>query len=417
MIIEKIIGREIYDSRGYPTIECEIILEDGTYVLGSAPSGLSKGVGEAYELRDGGTRLMGLGVNDAVEKLEHIIAPELIGKVPDLVSMDVAMLELDGTDHKSNLGANTMIATSIAVLKAQAAVQGLELYEMIARLCGYESISLPVPMFNMINGGRHADNSLQIQEFLVIPTQTSSFRAAMEAAVVLYNDLKNLLKKNGKNIAVGDEGGFASDFKDEKEALDYLMQAIEMSKQKVSGGFVLGLDVAASQFYNVETNVYNWHKKAKSSEDMIEIYRDLIKSYPLYSIEDGLADRDWLGWQGLTEQLSENIQIIGDDIFVTDAQKIWQGIEQGVGTAAIIKPNQVGTLTEALQAIKLCKEYEMGVIVSHRSGETNDDFIAELAVGANAGHIKAGACCRGERIAKYNQLLRIEDDLVLAMLG
>lgn len=416
MKIARLIGREIYDSRGMPTIECDLMLEDGTYVSASVPSGASRSESEAYELRDGGNRLMGKGVNKAVEKLEHVIAPMLIGKEPEVVNMDVMMLELDGTDDKSNLGANTILAASMAVLKAQAAIEDLHEYELIAHLCGLEAIALPLPMFNMINGGKHANNDLQIQEFLVVPVDVSSFREAMESALEVSHELQKVLLKKNKFVAVGDEGGFSCNFKDEYEALDCIMLAIENASARIKGKFVLGLDVAASQFYDAMENNYSWHSKTISSEKMIKYYEKLVEKYPIYSIEDGLAETDIEGWQQLMQTMGERVQLVGDDIFATNAQKIWEGLEKNVATAAIIKPNQIGTVTETLQAIKLCKENGINVIVSHRSGETCDTFIADLAVGTSASHIKAGGCSRGERMAKYNHLLRIEDELVLSLL-
>lgn len=416
MKIEKIVAREIFDSRGMPTVECDMMLEEGIFVTASVPSGASKSDEEAMELRDGGKRLMGMGVTHAVDKIERVIAPHLIGVEPDLVSMDVLMLELDGTKNKAKLGANAILAVSMAVLKAQAASESLETHEMIAHICGFDSIALPLPMFNMIEGGAHAHNKLQIQEFLAIPVDVPSFRAAMESAIVLRHELEALLIKNDKLIAVGDEGGFAGDFKNDAEALDYLVDAMELVQKKTKGTFVLAVDVAASQFYDAKKKKYDFGGKAMSSDQMITYYEKLAKKYPLYSIEDGLSEHDWTGWKDMTESLMSKVQLVGDDIFATNPELIWKGIEQGVATAAIIKPNQIGTVTEALQAIKLCKEHDMNVIVSHRSGETNDPFIADLAVGVSAGHLKAGGLSRGERIAKYNHLLRIEDELVSSML-
>jgi enolase len=416
MKIEKIVAREIFDSRGMPTIECDMMLEEGIFVSASVPSGSSKSDEEAMELRDGGKRLMGMGVTHAVDKIERVIAPHLIGVEPDLVSMDVLMLELDGTKNKAKLGANAMLAVSIAVLKAQAASEALEDHEMIAHVCGFESIALPLPMFNMIEGGLHAHNKLQIQEFLAVPVDVPSFRAAMESAITLRHILEALLLKNDKLIAVGDEGGFAGNFKNDTEALDFLMEAMDLAQSKTKGGFVLALDMAASQFYDVKKKKYTFDGKAMSSDQMISYYEKLAKKYPLYSIEDGLSEHDWAGWKDMTEALMSKVQLVGDDIFATNPELIWKGIEQGVATAAIIKPNQIGTVTEALQAVKLCKEHDLNVIVSHRSGETNDPFIADLAVGVSAGHIKAGGLSGGERMAKYNHLLRIEDELVLSMM-
>lgn len=417
MKIERIIAREIYDSRGYPTIECDMELEDGIFVTASVPSGRSRGVHEAIELRDGGDRLMGQGVLKAIDNIEQIIAPALINKEPDLITMDIMMLEMDGTDNKSVLGANAMLAVSTVLLKAQAAVEALEPFELLAHLCGLDSIALPLPMFNMINGGAHAHNNLRIQEFLVVPVDVPSFRVAMESAATLYHELGSLLLRDKKFLAVGDEGGFSTMFKNDIEALDYLVEAIEQCKGKTKGSFVLALDVAASQFYNKDTQKYDWFGKHMSSEQMISFYEKLIKKYPIYSIEDGLSEHDVDAWKMMTQTLINKVQLVGDDIFVTNAERIWKGIEQGIGTAVIIKPNQVGTITETLQAIKLCKENGMNVIVSHRSGETNDTFIADLAAGTSAGHIKAGGLSRGERMAKYNHLLRIEDELVLNLLG
>jgi len=393
------------------------MLEDGLILSSSVPSGTSCGGHEAVQLRDGGDRLMGQGVLTAIDNIDQIIAPAFRGKEPDIITMDIMMLEMDGTENKSKLGANAMLAVSMSLLKAQAAIEALEPFELIAHLCGQESVALPLPMFNMINGGAHANNNLRIQEFLVVPVNVPSFRGAMESAVVLYHELEKLLRKNNKSIAVGDQGGFASDFKSDTEALDYLMQAIDLCKDRTKGSFVLALDVAASQFYDSTTKKYDWNSLSMSSDQMIAFYENISNKYPIYSIEDGLSQDDWDGWRVLTETFINKVQLVGDDIFATNALRMWQAIENNIATAAIIKPNQTGTVTETLQAIKLCKENGMNIIVADRSGETNDTFIADLAVGASAGHIKAGGLSRGERMAKYNHLLRIEDELVLNMLG
>lgn len=417
MNIARIIGREIYDSRGLPTLECDLVLEDGSCVTSSVPAGQSRGKDEACELRDGGKRLMGLGVHKAIENLENIIGPTLIGKEPDAVSMDLALIDLDGTVDKSELGANAMLAASMCVYRAQALVSGMELYELIAHLCDYGSVTLPLPMFNMINGGMHADNKLLIQEMLVIPVGMESFRTSMEAAVILFYQLKQVLEKKGKQALVGDEGGFAADFDDETEALDLLMTAIEKVKKSHGYNFMLGLDIAASSFYNTKKKKYKWHDKFLDSDQMIKMYEKLISNYPIFSIEDGLQQDDKKGWKSMTQALSDKINLIGDDLLVSNPEKIVEAIEEDLATGVIIKPNQVGTITQALQAIKLCKEYEKLVVVSHRSGETNDAFIVDLAVGTSAGYIKAGGPCRGERIAKYNQLMRIEDFLIFSLLN
>ncbi len=416
MKIKQIIGREIYDSRGYPTIECSLVLDKDVQIIASVPSGASRGTYEAVPLRDGGDRLEGQGVLKAIENLEEIIAPALIGQEPNIVQMDAAMIDLDGTDDKSNLGANAILAASMAVCKAQAFVANMDIYEFIAYICDFETFMFPGPMLNVINGGIHANNNLQIQEFMIVPQGMGSFRDAFEVSTMVFHALKRLLKENGKAVAVGDEGGFAPDLKDEIEALDYLLQAIESVQMPSGGSIMIALDIAASQFYNSEKQYYLWQGKKVSSQELIDWYEQLIdsKKYPIYSIEDGLHEDDWDGWAILRKTLGPKVRLVGDDIFVTNPQRIWEAIESGIADTVLIKPNQIGTVTETLQAIKLCKEYDVKTVVSHRSGETNDSFIADLAVGVSADHIKAGACSRGERLAKYNRLLKIEDDLLFA---
>ena len=408
MKIVELTAREIFNSRGMPTIECEIVLEDGRSVTASVPTGTSCGEGEAIEMRDGGDRLMGQGVLKAVEIIKTIIAPVLIGREPQFVVMDEIIRELDGTENKSKLGANTLLAVSIAVCKAQAVAEDAELYELIAYLCGYDSVGLPYPMFNVINGGVHASNNLQIQEFMIMPVGVPTFRAAMEVAATFYQTLKEILLQEGKDIAVGDEGGFAPNFDNDIQALDYLMEARELVQVDNGGSIMIALDVAASQFYNKRTRQYNWQGDICSSAEMIAWYKNLVEKYPIDAIEDGLSEHDWDGWEDLTVELGSRIQIVGDDIFVTDLERIRDSIERGVANTVLIKPNQVGTVTETLQAIMLAKEYDRNVIISHRSGETNDSFIADVAVGMSAGQIKAGGLSRGERMVKYNRLLQIE---------
>ncbi len=417
MKIRQLIGREIFDSRGLPTLACDLILEDGRSVTASVPAGTSRGSGEAIEMRDGGERLMGMGLKKAIDILEQKIAPRFVGHLPELVQMDLQLIEMDGTLTKEKFGANTLLAVSMAVAKAQALINGVELYELVAELCDLGSVSLPLPMFNMINGGAHANSGLQIQEFMVVPVHAPTFRIAMESAAILFHTLGNLLKKKKKSTAVGLEGGFAADFKSEHEALDLLMEGLEQTKNDREGNFVLALDVAATQFYDSKKKRYRFQGEEKTTEQMIAFYEKLADEYPIYSIEDGLSEDDWDGWIAMQKALGSDVQLVGDDIFVTNPQKIAQGIEKNAAGAVLIKPNQIGTITETLQAIKLCKEYDMNVIISHRSGETNDSFIADLAVGTSAGLIKAGGCSRGERLAKYNRLLRIEDMLVLSMLN
>ena len=412
MKIVELAAREIFNSRGMPTIECEIVLEDGRSVTASVPTGTSCGEGEAIELRDGGSRLMGKGVRKAVEIIETIIAPVLIGQAPHLVAMDELILKLDGTENKSKLGANTLLVVSIAVCKAQALAERVELYELIAYLCGYDVVGLPYPMFNMINGGVHASNNLQIQEFMIMPVGVPTFRSAMDVAATFYQTLKEILLQEGKDVSVGDEGGFAPDFENDMQALDYLMEARELVQIDNGGSIMIALDVAASQFYNRRTQEYNWQGNSCSSSEMIDWYKNLVEKYPIYAIEDGLSEHDWDGWEKLTVELGSRIQIVGDDIFVTNLERIRDGIERNVANAVLIKPNQVGTVTETLQAIMLSKEHNRNVIISHRSGETNDSFIADLAVGMSAGQIKAGGLSRGERMVKYNRLLQIETQLL-----
>ena len=411
MKILNIKAREIFDSRGLPTLACELFLENNLSVCASVPAGISRGMHESVELRDGGDRLLGYGVLKAIAIIENKIAPVLIGKKPNVVQMDVTMLELDDTPNKSRLGANAMLAVSLAVCKAQAVVESLELYEFIAYLCGFETVALPCPMFNVINGGLHADNNLQIQEIMIMPLEKISFRAALETATTVFHGLKKLLRQQGKSTAVADEGGFAPIFNNVEEALDLVMKAIEQYGNK--SNIVIALDVAASHFYDAQTETYAWQGKQIDRKELIALYKQLIASYPIYSIEDGLGETDWSGWKQMTKVLGSQVKIIGDDIFTTNPQRIWWGIEHNTAQAALIKPNQIGTVTETLQAVKLCKEYNWDVIVSHRSGETNDSFIADLAVGVSAAQIKAGGCSRGERMVKYNRLLKIENNLVI----
>lgn len=417
MKITGVSAREIFDSRGLPALECEIILDDSVPVLASVPSGASCGPFETTELRDNdANRLLGFGVQKAIHILETEIAPKLIGEKPDVVDFDLKMIEMDGTPQKSRFGGNTMLAVSMAVCKAQAYANQMHTYELIAQLCDFESVSLPFPMFNVINGGAHAHSPLQIQEIMIVPTGAPSFRTSLELATIVFHILGEILTKQGKRIGIGDEGGYSACFSSEREALDTVMEAITFSGVDREGDFVLALDIAASQFYDPHTKMYNWKNTIVSSAELIQEYMSLAAHYPLYSIEDGLGYDDYVGWHTLTESLGEKLQIVGDDIFATNVNRIAEGMEKGLANAAIIKPNQVGTVIETLQAIKLCKEHGFNTVVSHRSGETNDTFIVDLAVGTSAGQIKAGGPSRGERMAKYNEMLRIEDNLVLGVM-
>ncbi len=416
MKIAHIVAREIFDSRGWPTVQCEIVLDNGRSVLASVPAGISTSAYEAVELRDGGSRLYGQGVRKAVENIEHIIAPILIGHEPNGIEMDLKIIELDGTPDKSKLGANALLAVSMAVYKAEALVENMELYELVAVLMDADTVSIPYPLLNVINGGIHGNNTLRIQEFLVVPVGAPNFRAAFEAGVMVYHELKSILKQNGKSVAVGDEGGFASAFENDYEALDYLLEAINRAGEHNTLSCVIALDVAASQFYESESGLYVWHGKHLTSDEMIELYADLIERYPIYSIEDGLSQDDWQGWSKMTQQLGSKAQIVGDDLFATNLYRIAVGLQEQAATSVVIKPNQIGTITESLQAVHFCKSQGLNTIVSHRSGETDENFIADLAVGASVGQIKAGSCARGERLAKYNRLLAIEDSLTLSLL-
>lgn len=416
MKISKIVGREIFDSRGFPTIECELILEDDSFVVASVPAGASCSSYEAVELRDGGDRLQGKGVQTAIKNLETIIAPALIGKEPDVVILDQVMIELDGTDRKSRLGANAILAASIAVCKAQALINNLYPYELIAYLCQKESVVIPFALFNILNGGAHARNSLAIQEFMILPTGAKTFRHALEQAMTIFHTLERLLIKKGKWAGVGDEGGFAPMNVGEYEALDLIMESVMTSGIESPNDVVIALDVAATQFYDPQTQLYQWQGKKVEVDVLIDFYSQIINRYPIYSIEDPCAESDYMGWKKMIVQTGDKIHVVGDDIFATNLAHLSNGINQGLVDAAIIKLNQVGTVTEALRAVDLCKENNIVTIVSHRSGETNDDFIVDLAVGTNSGFLKAGGCCRGERMAKYNRLLKIEDDLLFSSL-
>lgn len=415
MKIERIIAREIYDSQGWPTVQCEIFLEGGDSVSASVPSGTSVGSHEALEMHDGGARFHGRGVQRAVETIEQLIAPLFIGKEPNALEMDIQMIELDGTDDKSRLGSNAILAVSMALYRAEAFVEGIELYELIAAITGAQTVSIPFPLLNVINGGAHISNNLRIQEFLLMPIGAQTFRSAFEVAALTYHELGEILKKLGRSVAVGPEGGYACNFKNEREALDLLLEAIDRVNSRHALSCVLALDVAASEFYDAASGLYHWHEKAMTSDELIAYYQELATHYPIYSIEDGLSQDDWEGWQKLTKVFEQKLQVVGDDLTATNLNRIVLASENPAAvTSVIIKPNQVGTITETIQAIMVSKERGINTIVSHRSRETEDTFIADLAVGTSAGQIKAGSCSRSERLAKYNRLLAIEDVLTFS---
>lgn len=406
-------AREILDSRGNPTVEVEVILEDGTMGRAAVPSGASTGVHEAVELRDGDKgRFLGKGVSKAVENVKEIIAPALVGKmVYDQVAIDELLLALDGTANKGKLGANAILGASLAVAKAAAASLGMPLYRYIG---GVNAKTLPVPMMNILNGGQHADNNVDIQEFMVMPVGAASFAEALRMGAEIFHNLKAVLKERGYVTAVGDEGGFAPNLGSNEEALQVIVEAVERAGYKPGDDVRLALDVAASEMY--EDGKYNLsgEGKIKTADEMIEFYTDLIGKYPIISIEDGLAEDDWEGWQKLTAALGGRVQLVGDDLFVTNTERLAQGIECKAGNSILIKVNQIGTLTETLDAIEMAKRAGYTAVVSHRSGETEDTTIADIAVAVNAGQIKTGAPSRTDRVAKYNQLLRIEDGLGVA---
>jgi enolase len=414
MKITNLRAREIFDSRGHPTIECELVLDDTISVLASVPSGASRGAHEAHEKRDGGDRLEGLGVEAAIKVIETIIAPEVVGKEPNVFQVDAQMLQLDGTEHKEHLGANSILAVSIATLKAQALCEELEVYELIAHCVEAEGVALPYPMVNVINGGAHADNNLQMQEFMVVPLAAPNYHDGFLMTVEIFYYLRHIIKQQEKQFVLGDEGGLGCMFEDDQEALDTICQAIEMAG--LNGHVKIALDVAASELYDPNTKTYQWEDNICSADDMIQYYQKLVEAYPIYSLEDPLDQDDWQNWVKLMETVGQTVQIVGDDLFATNVERIAYGIQMQVAHAAVIKPNQIGTITETLQALQLCKEYGLNTVVSHRSGETEDTFIADLAVGASAGQFKGGGPTR-ERVAKYNRLLRIEDNLLRSLLS
>jgi enolase len=408
--IEALHGREILDSRGNPTLEVEVLLDGGSSGRFGVPSGASTGTREALELRDGDKkRYGGKGVLKAVAHVNGEIAEELTGAdARDQALIDRMMIELDGTPNKGRLGANAMLGVSLAVARAAAEAAGLPLYRYVG---GSGATTLPVPLMNVINGGAHADNLLDPQEFMVCPVGFPSFAEALRAGAEVFHTLKGILKKKGLSTGVGDEGGFAPDIASSKEAIELLLTAIESAGHKPGRDIVIALDPAASEFYEGGKYVLKGEKKTLSSDGMIRYWADLVAAYPIASIEDGLAEGDWKGWQALTKELGKKILLVGDDVFVTNPEILARGIADGVGNALLVKLNQIGTLTETLDAVRMAQTSGYRTIVSHRSGETPDDTIADLAVAVNSGLIKTGSACRGERLAKYNRLLAIEEEL------
>jgi enolase len=408
--IVDVFAREIIDSRGNPTVEVDVYLEDGTLGRAAVPSGASTGAHEAVELRDGDlSRFQGKGVLNAVENVNSIIAPELMGMdALDQAGIDMFLQDLDGTANKSKLGANAILGVSLAVAKAAANSLKMPLYRYVG---GVNAKELPVPMMNILNGGEHADNNVDIQEFMIMPVGAESFGQCLQMGVEVFHSLKSVLMTKGLNTAVGDEGGFAPNLASSEEALNVIVEAIKKAGYEPGQDILLALDVASTELYQDGKYVFTGENVTRTSDEMISYYEDLINRYPIVSIEDGLAEDDWEGWEKMTSQLGHKVQLVGDDLFVTNTERLEKGIATGVGNSILIKVNQIGTLTETLEAIEMAKKAGYTAVVSHRSGETEDTTIADIAVAANAGQIKTGAPSRTDRVAKYNQLLRIEEEL------
>lgn len=411
--IEFIEAREILDSRGNPTVEVDVFLEDGSMGRAAVPSGASTGVHEAVELRDGDKgRFMGKGVLKAVENVNNIIAPEMIGlDALDQVDIDRTMIELDGTENKSKLGANAILGVSMATARAAADFLGLPLFKYLG---AYHANTLPVPMANIINGGSHADNSVDFQEFMVMPVGADSVRGGIRMITEVFHNLKTILKSKGYSTAVGDEGGFAPNLKSNEEAVEVILEAIDKAGYKAGKDIYIALDPAASEFYDTDKGKYVFKKsdgRELSSQEMASYWAEWIDKYPIISLEDGMAEDDWDGWKDLTDKAGGKCQLVGDDLFVTNTKRLKDGIDRGIANSILIKVNQIGTLTETFEAVEMAKRAGYTAVVSHRSGETEDNFIADLVVALETGQIKTGSLSRSDRLAKYNQLMRIEDYL------
>lgn len=409
--IIEIYGREVLDSRGNPTVEVEVYTQGGGFGRAIVPSGASTGEYEAVELRDGDDRYMGKGVENAVANVNEVIAHDLLDyDVLDQLGIDEALLALDGTDNKSKLGANAILGVSLAVAKAAADELGLPLYQYIG---GVGARTLPVPMMNILNGGEHADNNVDIQEFMIMPVGATSFKEGLRMGAEVYHHLKKVIKEKGLSTGVGDEGGFAPNLDSNVEALDLIVEAVKSAGLTPGKDIVFALDVAASEMYDADKKVYvlAGEGKEKTAADMVAWYEEITSRYPVMSIEDGLDEDDWEGWKLLTEKLGDKIQLVGDDLFVTNVKRLARGIEEGVANSILVKLNQIGSLSETIDSVQMAHRASMTAVISHRSGETEDATIADLAVALNAGQIKTGAPARTDRVAKYNQLLRIEDEL------
>ncbi len=412
MTIRAIQSREILDSRGTPTIETDVTLTDGSFGRAAVPSGASTGKFEALELRDGdASRYHGKGVRAAIRNVTEAIAPELQGRdATDQASIDRTMIDLDGTDNKDHLGANAILSVSLAVARAAARSQNIPLYQHIQALAGASEPTLPIPMMNVLNGGEHADNALDVQEFMIMPVGASSLSDAVRMGAEIFQSLKKLLSDRDLSTAVGDEGGFAPRLSSNEDGLSVLIEAIDASGYVPGDDVALALDAAASEFFDSQARTYQFEEKHVDVQAMTEVYRRWIDEYPLISLEDGLDQDDWENWRTLSEQLGHRVQLVGDDLFVTNPSRLKRGVDEGIANAILIKVNQIGTLTETLETIRLARDAGYATVISHRSGETEDTFIADLAVGTASGQIKTGSLSRGERTAKYNQLIRLEGE-------
>ncbi|MBO8173294.1 MAG: phosphopyruvate hydratase [Bacillaceae bacterium] len=409
-IIHDVYAREVLDSRGNPTVEVEVYLESGARGRALVPSGASTGAYEAVELRDGDEkRYLGKGVQQAVSNVNNVIGPEVIGyDALDQLGIDELMIELDGTENKGKLGANAILGVSMAVARAAAEALDMSLY---AYLGGFNAKTLPVPMMNILNGGKHADNNVDIQEFMVMPVGAENFREALRMGAEIFHNLKAVLKAKGLNTAVGDEGGFAPNLSSNEEAIQTILEAVEKAGYQPGNDVFLALDIASTELYKDGKYELEGEGVSKTTDEMIDFLENLTSKYPIISIEDGLAEDDWEGWNKLTKRIGDNVQLVGDDLFVTNTRRLSRGIEEGTANSILIKVNQIGTLTETFDAIEMAKKAGYTAVISHRSGETEDSTIADIAVATNAGQIKTGAPSRTDRVAKYNQLLRIEDEL------
>lgn len=415
--ITDVYAREVLDSRANPTIEVEVVVDDQYVGRAAVPSGASTGAFEAVELRDGDDRYLGKGVQNAVDNVNSVISEALIGlNALDQRLVDTKMLELDGTDNKAKLGANAILGVSMATARAAAEAVGLPLYQYLG---GFNSFQLPVPMMNIINGGEHADNTIDFQEFMIMPVGAESFKEALRICSEIYHNLKKVLNSKGLATGVGDEGGFAPNLGSVEEGIDVILEAVQKAGYKPGEDIRIAMDTASSELYNAETGKYHFPGESKvkgeevvrTSEEMVELFAGLVDKYPIISIEDALDEEDWDGWKKLTEAIGDKVQLVGDDLFVTNTKRLSKGIELGVGNSILIKVNQIGSLTETFDAIDMANRAGYTAVVSHRSGETEDTTIADIVVAVNAGQIKTGAPCRSDRVAKYNQLLRIEEEL------